>query len=119
MLFHVPDQFLDMLALVIPGALVMDIAKGPFNGVGLWAVGREEQQGEAGMRREPPLDGLGLVNAVVVYDHVDFVEARFGVLSLQTVEQGPEQDICLMGPETMDYPPSRGLQGSGQVVFVI
>ena len=86
MVLHVPDQLLEAFALVIPGALVMDIPKGPFNRVRLRAVGRQEQQLEAGMRGKPPLDRLGLVNAIIVHDHRDFVEPRFGVPPLQTVQ---------------------------------
>ena len=65
MLLHVPDQFLDAVAVVITGALVMDIAKGALNRVRLRAVGGQEEQCEAGVLSEPPLDRLGLVNTLL------------------------------------------------------
>ena len=95
MLFHVPDQLRKAFALVIPGALVMDIPKGALNGVCLRAVGGQEEQSEAGMRGQPPLNRLGFVNALVVHDHRDFGKPCFGVASLQTGEQRAEQPVRL------------------------
>ena len=86
MALNVPDQLLDAGALMITGALVMDLPKSSFNRIRLGTVGGQEQQLEAGVRGKPPLDCLRLVNAIIVYDHGDFVEPRFGVPPLQTVQ---------------------------------
>lgn len=101
MLLYVPDQFLDAVALVITGTLVMHMAKGPLNRVRFRAVGGPEQQREAGMPRPPPLDRLGLGNALVVHDPIDFIEPRFGGSSLQTVQQRPAQHVRLASPHAM------------------
>src|SRR6266511_3525575 len=95
MVFNVPDQSLKAGALVIARTLLMDIPKGALNRIGLGAIGWQEEQLEAGMRRQPPLDRLGLVNAVVVHDHGDFSELRRWVEPLQTVQQRPEQGVGL------------------------
>jgi len=109
MLFHVPDEIRHAVALVIARTLVMDIAKSALNRVRLRAGGGEEEQLEARVLSEPPLDGLGLVNALGVHHHIDFGKSRFRVVLLQAVEPGPEPDIRLTDPETMAYPSGLGL----------
>ena len=102
MLLHVPDQIREAGALMITGTLVMDIPKGALNRIGLGAVGRQEEHLEAGMRRQPALDGLGLVNTVVVHDHPDLSELRRWVEPLQTVQQRPEQGVGLARARAME-----------------
>src|SRR5438876_10326873 len=102
MLLHIPDQIRDAGALMITGTLVMDIPKGALNRIGLGAVSRQEEQLEAGMCRQPALDRLGLVNAVVVHDHPDFAELRLWVQPIQVVQQRPEQGVGLARAGAME-----------------
>src|SRR5438128_9538834 len=104
MLLHIPDQIREAGALMITGTLVMDIPKGPLNRIGLGAVSRQEEHLEAGMCRQPLLDRLGLVNAVVVHDHPDFSELRLWVQPLQAVQQRPEQGVGLAWARALDQP---------------
>src|SRR6266540_6856242 len=95
MVFNVPDQSLKAGALVIARTLLMDIPKGALNRIGLGAIGWQEEQLKAGMGGQPPLDRLGLVNAVVVHDHGDFGELRLWVPPVQLSQQRPEQPVRL------------------------
>jgi hypothetical protein len=82
MKFHVPDEILKAVALVMARTLVMDIAKGARNRVRLRTVGGQEEQLEAGVLSKPPLDRFSLVNALVVYHYVDFGKPRLRVVLL-------------------------------------
>jgi hypothetical protein len=86
MLLHSSPPLLEAFARVIPSALVLHVAKGTLNRVRLRPVGRQAEPREAGMRRQPPLDRLGLVAALVVHDHIDLGAPCFGVAALQTVQ---------------------------------
>jgi hypothetical protein len=49
MLFHVPDQMPHPLTGMVACTFIVDIAKGPLNGIGIRAVGRQVEQRKAGM----------------------------------------------------------------------
>jgi hypothetical protein len=72
---HMPLDILYQIAeafpCVIACAFVVDIAEDPLNRVGMWTVGRQPKQRKPGVVSQPLLDGFGLMNTVVIHDHVD------------------------------------------------
>ena len=68
MLLHIADEFRQVCAWVIPGALVMHISKRPLDRVGAGALGREKQQLDAGMTRQPLPSGFGVMDMAILHD---------------------------------------------------
>ena len=95
MLFHVVDQMPDPLAGMVAGALVMDIAEGPFNRIRLRTVGGQVEQFEAGMGGEPRHHGGGLVNLGIVHYHLEVAGGARGIGAVQGLEQVQEEPVGL------------------------
>src|SRR5262245_50349783 len=106
MLLHLPHELVEAVALVIAGTLIMDLGKGPLKRVRLRAVSGEEQELKAGVGRQPALDGLGFVNAVVIHAYLDFREPGRWIESLQLVQQRADQGVSLAWARAMNQPSS-------------
>ena len=87
MLFHVPDQMPPPFTGMVTSTFVVDIAKGPFDGIGLGAVGGQLQQLKARMGGQPLLDFLGLVQFGVVDDYGEGRKEGRRVRPIERVEQ--------------------------------
>src|SRR5947209_4492212 len=56
---------------MVPRHRIVCIAEDAFPGVGAWTIGRQPQPLAARMRRYPALDGLRLVDFVMIHDHIE------------------------------------------------
>src|SRR5262249_50115577 len=119
MLFHIfyhsPQPFAPMIARTF----IVDIAKGSFNRAGLGAVGRQEEQRKARVRRQPQLDRLRFVNLVVVHNYREVGELSGRIRLVKSCEQVQEQAMRLTPPYPMDDRPRAHIQGSRQVAFLV
>ena len=71
----------------------MYIPKRPLNRVGPGTIGREKQQLDAGMTRQPLPHGLGFMNSTIIHDNVQAPILWGGIALLKEDEQFPEQRI--------------------------
>jgi len=73
-----------------------------FNRASLGTVGRQEEQLKAGMRGQPPLHGLGLVDLIVIDDHIEAGELRERIRLVERRQQVQKQARGLAPPHPMD-----------------
>ena len=91
MLLDVLDEVPQTLTRMVTGALIVDITKGPLNGVGPGAVGGQVEQLEAGMCGQPLFDLRRVVNFGIVGHHREVGECPSRVGVVQGVEQVQEE----------------------------
>ena len=108
-----------LFAGMVPGTFVMDIAKGPFNRIGPGTVGRQVEQLEARMSREPLLDFLGVMNLGIIGDHGELSKEGRGVGPIERCKQVEEEARLLAIPHTMRDSPGGQIQRPSQVAFLI
>jgi len=76
MLFDIPDQPIKARPPMIARAFIMNVAECPFDRIGLRAIARQPQHLKAWMSFEPALDGLGLMDFVIVRHDEDALNLR-------------------------------------------
>src|SRR5262245_53895309 len=106
MFFHVPNQSPQTLAKMVAHALVVNVAENALDRVGLRAIARQPNQFEAGMLFQPALDGLRLMNAVIVTNDINLAIAVPESL-LDLSQQPAEQGVVFVRPQGVINPPRR------------
>src|SRR3982751_7102564 len=82
-LYQVPHPFTPM----VPGDFMVPIAKAALEGVGAGTVGGQKQQCKAGMLPQPVPDGSGLMDFVVVGDHLAPFKTMGRVYTIEDVQK--------------------------------
>ncbi len=98
MLFDIPDQPVQPLPRVVAGAFVMHITEGALYRVRLRAIARQPENLHPRVSPQPLIDGLGLVNFVVVGDHIEASDPRAAAL-LEQCEQLAKEQVVFARPD--------------------
>jgi len=119
MLFAILDQMVHASAGMVTGPLVVDICKGPLNGIRSWAVGGQIEQLEAGMGRQPLLHLSGVVNLGIVGHTREVGESRRRVGPVERLEQVPEEARAFALPHAVLDGPGADIQRPSQVALLV
>ena len=98
---------------------VVRVAEEALDRIGFGAIGRQKHQLDARMGGQPWLDGLRLVNFVVVHHHVDPVLAVGRISGLNCLPQSAKQAVGFTGPHAVMYLARAPVPGPGQITFFV
>lgn len=118
-LLHIADEVLQVGALMIPGAFIMHIPKGPLNRIGPRTIGWEEQQLHTGMTGEPLRNCLGFMNTTVIDDDIQASVLGGRIALLKDGEQRAEQGIGFASAEAVPEGPGGDIERPAQLVLRI
>src|SRR5712692_11193281 len=102
MLGDISDHSPQAFALMVASAFIVYITKGPFDRVSLGTIRRQEQQLKAGLRGQPLRDRLGLVNLVVVHNHLEVGEQPGWISPVEGPKQVQKQALFFAPPHPRD-----------------
>ena len=117
--YHITDQIAQALPFVVPRAFIMDIAKGPLNGIGTGTIRWQPQQHKARVGGSPLLDRFGFMNPVVVDHNRDPPHPALRVGAIQQAQQVTKSRIGFSGAEAMEALARGEIERPSEIVFFI
>src|SRR5262245_33547450 len=119
MVLHIGHQIREALTLMMTGAAIRHIAERALDRVGTRAIGRQPEQGHPRVTGEPLVNGLGLMNFIVIDHDIESRVLLGWIASFQGPEPVAEQGVGVVWSQAMEYSPSGQIERPSQVVLLM